>query len=228
MFAIASDRPWNESLGQRLEQRTGQPFQCVRSPQDLAPEALAAAGVRVIFFPHWSHKIPATLYEAFECVVFHMTDLPYGRGGSPLQNLIVRGHEDTMLSALRCVEALDAGPVYMKRRLNLNGSAEEIFLRADALIESMIVEWVNERPEPVPQEGEPTVFRRRKPADSDWSGVGELEAVFDHIRMLDAPGYPPAFVDVGPFRLEFTRASRRVDAVVAEVRIIRRDAGEND
>ncbi len=26
----------------------------------------------------------------FECVCFHMTDVPYGRGGSPLQNLIIR------------------------------------------------------------------------------------------------------------------------------------------
>jgi len=37
-----------------------------------------------------------------------MTDVPYGRGGSPLQNLIVRGHTETKLTALRCVRDLDA------------------------------------------------------------------------------------------------------------------------
>ena len=44
-----------------------------------------------------------------------MTDLPYGRGGSPLQNLIINGHKETMMSALRCVQELDAGPIYLKK-----------------------------------------------------------------------------------------------------------------
>lgn len=43
-----------------------------------------------IFLPHWSYIIPREITDNWECVVFHMTDLPYGRGGSPLQNLIVR------------------------------------------------------------------------------------------------------------------------------------------
>ncbi len=56
-----------------------------------------------------------------------MTDLPYGRGGSPLQNLIQRGHTSTMLTALRCGAGLDTGDVYLKQPLSLHGSAEEIF-----------------------------------------------------------------------------------------------------
>ena len=42
-----------------------------------------------------------------------MTDLPFGRGGSPLQNLIVRGYKETMLSAIKCVGEVDAGPIYI-------------------------------------------------------------------------------------------------------------------
>jgi methionyl-tRNA formyltransferase len=67
---------------------------------------------RYVFFAHWSWKIPRAVYEAHECVIFHMTDVPFGRGGSPLQNLISRGIYETKLSALRCVEEMDAGPVY--------------------------------------------------------------------------------------------------------------------
>ena len=37
--------------------------------------------------------------------------------------------------------------------------------------------------------------------------------------MLDAEGYPPAFVQVGPYKLEFSRASRKVGAVDANVKI---------
>ena len=75
-----------------------------------------------------------------------MTDLPYGLGGSPLQNLIHRGHTSTMLTALRCSAGLDAGDVYLKQPLSLHGSAEEIFLKADGLIEQMIEHIVIEDP----------------------------------------------------------------------------------
>jgi methionyl-tRNA formyltransferase len=61
-----------------------------------------------------------------------MTDIPYGRGGSPLQNLIARRRKKkTKLSALRMVEELDAGPVYTKTNISLMGRAEEIYLVAE-------------------------------------------------------------------------------------------------
>lgn len=228
MYALASHRPWNRALCRRLEQRTGQAFRLIDSPDQLEAQSLRSDSIRTIFFPHWSYKIPAVVYEPFECIIFHMTDLPYGRGGSPLQNLIMSGHESTVISALRCVEALDAGPVYLKAPLNLNGSAEEIYLRADRIIESMIVSLIEERPAAFPQVGEPILFKRRRPEQGDWSDAPDLDSVFDRIRMLDADGYPPAFVDVGPFRLRFTRASRRTDAVLADVRITVRDHGDSD
>ena len=87
-----------------------------------------------------------------------MTDLPYGRGGSPLQNLIFRGHLETKITALRCIGELDAGPVYMKRPLSLNGSASEIFLRAADVVEKMIGEIVHTEPIPEPQKASQLFF----------------------------------------------------------------------
>ena len=113
-----------------------------------------------------------------------MAHLPYGRGGSPLQNLIVRGHERTMISAIRCVEEMDAGPVYMKRELSLHGSAEEIYLRASRIIGQMMLEIVEEQPVPQPQQGRAVFFERRHPADSDLSQVTSLKEAYDLIRML--------------------------------------------
>jgi methionyl-tRNA formyltransferase len=40
---------------------------------------------------HWSWKVSDEVVGRFECVCFHITDVPFGRGGSPLQNLIVQG-----------------------------------------------------------------------------------------------------------------------------------------
>jgi methionyl-tRNA formyltransferase len=190
-----------------------------REPHELTHEALAPLAPRWVFFPHWSWKIPPDIHENFECVIFHMTDVPFGRGGSPLQNLIVRGFEATKLTALRCVEEMDAGPVYLQRDLSLLGTAEEILLRASAVIGGMIKEIALQRPAPVPQSGEPTIFKRRKPADGDLGKAGTLEEAHDLVRMLDADGYPRAFADIGPFRIEFSRSSLRRGEILADARI---------
>lgn len=145
--------------------------------------------------------------------------MPFGRGGSPIQNLIARGIYETRITALRCVEEMDAGPIYLKKPLYLYGAAEEIFLRASIIIENMIVELLENAPEPKPQEGKAVVFKRRKPAESNLAAAHTLEQVFDHIRMLDAEGYPNAFLQYGPFILEFTRASMKTGRIVADVQI---------
>ena len=67
-----------------------------------------------------------------------MTDLPFGRGGSPLQNLVERGIYETKVSAIRCCKELDGGDVYMKKPLSLWGTAEEIYLRAAELTKEMM------------------------------------------------------------------------------------------
>jgi methionyl-tRNA formyltransferase len=154
-----------------------------------------------------------------------MADVPYGRGGSPLQNLIRRGHAETKLAALRCVAEMDAGPVYLKRPLALSGTAEEIFLRAADLMEEMIEEMIETRPKPVEQSGEPVIFRRLRPEDGDLAAAPSLRQAFDMIRMLDADGYPPAFVRAGGYRFEFSRASLRPGEIVADVRIRADDEG---
>ena len=48
-------------------------------------------------FPHWSNIVPSNITGKFDCVCFRTTDLPFGRGGSPLQNLIVRGVEKQII-----------------------------------------------------------------------------------------------------------------------------------
>ena len=62
-----------------------------------------------------------------------MTDVPYGRGGSPLQHLILAGHRETKVSALRMVEAFDAGPVYLKAPMDLTTAFDDIATHPDDL-----------------------------------------------------------------------------------------------
>ena len=196
-------------------------MESITAPAQLTPSAVAAIDPQWIFVPHWSHLIPESIWGPWPTVIFHMTDLPYGRGGSPLQNLIQRGHNSTMLTGLRCGAGLDAGDIYLKQPLSLHGNAEEIFLRADSLIEQMIKQIVLEEPMATPQQGEPVLFSRRKPAQSNLGNCPEsdLGAWYDQIRMLDAEGYPHAFLEIHGMRLEFRRVCQRSDGLHADVRI---------
>jgi methionyl-tRNA formyltransferase len=195
----------------------------VRSSEELTAAHMRTLSPDWIFFPHWSRQIPADVFAAFRCVIFHMTDLPYGRGGSPLQNLIVRGHRETRLTALRCVRELDAGPVYLKRQLALGGSAEEILRRASTIMVEMILEIVRTEPQPVEQVGDVVTFKRRTPKESDLCAVSSLNAVYDHIRMLDAESYPPAFIACNGLVYEFREAKHHGDSIEARVRIRKRE-----
>lgn len=198
-------------------------FHFIENKQELNINLLKEIDPKYIFFPHWSYLIPEEIFHNFDCIVFHMTNLPFGRGGSPLQNLISRGITHTKISAIKVIRKLDAGPVYLKKELCLNGNAEEIFLRACTIISGMIDEIIKENPIPSEQTGEPVFFNRRKPEMSNINSLKHLNKLYDQIRMLDADGYPRAFLENDNFRFEFSRASYKSDnSIIADVRIFKK------
>lgn len=222
-YILLSAKSWHDEVFQNLSKREGEEWIRISDKEDFSFDKLEEIRPDRVFIPHWSYIIPREIFETFECIVFHMTDLPYGRGGSPLQNLIARGHWDTKISAIRVDEGIDIGKLYLKAPLSLLGTAQEIFLRSGVIIGSMIITIIEEDPQPVAQQGEAVNFRRRKLNDGDISGLVEIEKVFDFIRMLDCEGYPPAFLETEKFKFEFSRATLKADkSIVADVRIIKK------
>ena len=71
----------------------------------------------------------------------------------------------------------------------------------------------------MPQEGEIVHFKRRRLEDGNLERLTETVDVYNYIRMLDAEGYPSAFLQVGNLRFEFCAASIDGDQVNAKVRI---------
>lgn len=225
-YIVASSKSWHKSKFDALRCREAGRWIWVSSPEELLRSVSEESKLRYIFFLHWNWRVPAELWSRFECVCFHMTDVPYGRGGSPLQNLIVAGHKSTKLSALRMVEEMDAGPVYAKRELSLDGRAEEVYIRAGEISFEIISWMVSNEPNAEPQPKlEGANFKRRTPMQSVLPISGMLQLVYDHIRMLDAPTYPLAFVEYGDFRLEFSNAELVGDEIVARV-VIRKNPVE--
>lgn len=178
---------------------------------------------RYIFFLHYSNFVPVSLINKYECVCFHMTDVPYGRGGSPLQNLIIRGHKLTKLTALKMVKQFDAGPIYLKKNLCLEGSAEEIFLRQSKIAAEMIDIIASNEIEPIEQQGKPTIFKRRTPSESAIPNDLSIDQLYDFIRMLDAEDYPKSFLNHGGFHFEFDRVNRYTNKLICNVEITKNE-----
>ncbi len=120
----------------------------------------------LVFFVHWSMRVPPEFVANRDCVNFHCTALPYGRGGHPIENLIIRGHSSTVLTAHRMDGGLDTGPVLARQRgLSLSGSREDILGRFSVPVAEMMRDIANEeRLDGESQRGEPVVFTRL----TDW------------------------------------------------------------
>ena len=218
-YLMVGNKPWARRVFDEVVSKYPGQWHFVDSREKLTLENVCALSPRYIFLLHWSWRVPDELINAHECVCFHMTDLPYGRGGSPLQNLIIRGHRHTKLSALRMTHDFDAGPIYLKENLSLEGSAEEIYVRAAGLSAEMIKRIISEELQPLPQIGEVVVFKRRNPGQSEILEVDSLQTLYDFIRMLDAEVYPRAFIDHRGFRYEFSKATLCDGKIVADVTI---------
>lgn len=221
---ILSEKSWNQDLVKKLSKKNNKiKWLVINNRLDFNITKLESINPVKIFIPHWSYIIPDIIFEKFECIVFHMTDLPFGRGGSPLQNLIVLGKDKTKISALKVIKELDAGPIYLKKDLCLNGNAEEIFKRANSIIESMIIEIIDKDLIPEEQKGEVFYFKRRKPKDGNIFNLKDLKLIYDYIRMLDAEGYPRAFIENEFFKFEFFNANfKEGKEIHAEIRIVKK------
>ena len=91
--------------------------------------------------------------------MFHTAPL-YGRGGSPIQNLILEGFDKAPVCAIKMTRELDSGPIYASSSISLAGSLKDIFSRLNVALNGLIEEITENNPSAVPQRGEPHIFKR--------------------------------------------------------------------
>ena len=219
-YIIATIKDWNINQYNKSIYKKSKNWYLVTDTKKLTIAYVKSIKPKYIFFPHWSKKVDTKIINNYECVCFHETDVPYGRGGSPIQNLIIRNHKKTIITALKMTDKIDAGPIYLKTQLKLNGSAQQIYERASKKIYKMISIIVKKKIMPVAQKGKVVKFKRRKPKQSILSKkTKSLSELYNHIRMLDAKTYPTAFIKYGNLKIEFKKAKINRKTINASVSI---------
>jgi methionyl-tRNA formyltransferase len=130
-------------------------------------------------------------------IVIHASDLPHGKGFSPLQWQILEGKNDIPLTLFEAVEGVDAGPYYLKDFINYNGSELYFELRemlGEKIIEMSILFIENfNHMIPIRQTGIETFYPRRKKKDDQIDPQKSIIELFNHFRIADNEKYPLFF-----------------------------------
>ena len=95
--------------------------------------------IKRIYIIHWGFKIPQYIINKYECISFHMSKLPYGIGGSPLQNLIIRNKKKSHLSIFKTSHKVDEGEIIKQLEFSLAGNADQILNRVTKICINQIV-----------------------------------------------------------------------------------------
>ena len=167
------------------------------NPKKLSYNYVKKINPEIIFFPDWSWIVPDQIIDDFTCVCFHESNLPKFRGGSPIQNQIIRGIEKTKSTAFIMTKQLDDGEILLQKDLSLKGSLENIFDRMFRNDYDMIEKIIKGQYKKRKQSGKPSLYKRRKKEDSELMNLDyPKKYLYNFIRMLSDP-YPNAFLRIG-------------------------------
>ena len=204
-YVFCAYRKWALELFDILDERYDN-FFLIKNPKQLNYKKIKKINPKFIFFPDWSWKVPKEIFQNFDCICFHEADLPKFRGGSPLQNQIIRGVEKTKTTAFLMNDKMDEGPIIMKKTLSLKGGITQIFERMKVNDLEIIDKILSSKFMTKKQTGRGSVYKRRQPKDSDILSLDHSKKyLYDFIRMLEDP-YPNAFLKFGKHKIIFKHA----------------------
>ena len=206
VYLFCGYRDWSLKLYQKLSEKYDDVI-IIKSPKKLTYSFVKKLNPEFIFFPDWSWIIPQIITNNYKCVCLHESNLPKFRGGSPLQNQIIRGITKTKTTAFFMSNGIDKGDIILQRNLSLKGKIEDIFLRMIENDFKIIVKIISGKYTIKKQKGNPTLFKRRKPEESELKNLNfSKKYLYDFIRMLDNP-YPNAFLKSGKRKIIFKSAN---------------------
>jgi len=201
-YLFCAHRNWALELYTKLNKKYKNMI-LLDNPKKLKLNYIKKINPKLIFFPDWSWIIPNEIVQKYQCVCFHESNLPKFRGGSPIQNQIIRGIKNTKTTSFIMNEKLDAGDILLQKDLSLEGSLDDIFSRMISNDYFLINKIINGKFKKQKQTGKITTYKRRKPKESELISLDfSKKYLYDFIRMLADP-YPNAFIKIGKKKIIF-------------------------
>lgn len=132
-------------------------------------------------------------------LVVHESDLPRGRGWSPMTWQVLEGKNRIPVTLFEAEASVDSGPIYAQTEMALQGHELVDELRASQAAATLrLCEWwVQNYPVGVQaarvQQGSATMYPRRRAEDSRLDPARTLAAQFNLLRVVDNHNYPAFF-----------------------------------
>ncbi|MCZ2443321.1 MAG: hypothetical protein LC101_06070 [Flavobacteriales bacterium] len=132
-------------------------------------------------------------------LVVHESDLPQGKGWSPLTWQIIEGKNRIPVTLIEAAEQVDSGIIYAQTYIDFEGHELVNELRKQQAQATLYLcrEFIDNYPLSTEsgqlQQGEESFYARRRPADSLIDIDKSLNEQFDLLRVVDNENYPAFF-----------------------------------
>ncbi|MDD4754286.1 MAG: formyltransferase family protein [Desulfitobacteriaceae bacterium] len=154
----------------------------------------------VVFFLGCGQIVPSNILEKNKHnLVVHESNLPQGKGWSPLTWQILEGKNDIPIVLFEAAEKVDSGVIYLKETMHFTGTelVEELrVIQANATFK-LCLEFIDNYPDiidkAVNQERESSYYRRRTPEDSRLDPDKTIREQLNLLRVVDNERYPAFF-----------------------------------
>ena len=144
---------------------------------------------------------PSFLRKNKHNLVVHESNLPKGKGWSPLTWQILEGSNEIPIVLFEATKDVDSGDIYLKDVIKLNGYEliDEIREKQATKTKELVLKFLELYPNvlPLKQKGKETFYRRRTPEDSKLKIDKSLKEQFSLLRVVDNDKYPAFFVYKG-------------------------------
>lgn len=130
-------------------------------------------------------------------LVIHESNLPQGKGWSPLTWQVLEGENEIPITLFEAADKVDSGKIYLQDRIKLDGTELNVELKRKQGLKTkeLILDFVNQYPDidGRPQVGEETYYPKRRPEDSELDPNKTIREQFNLLRVVDNERYPAFF-----------------------------------
>jgi methionyl-tRNA formyltransferase len=131
-------------------------------------------------------------------LVIHESQLPKGKGWSPLTWQVLEGENKIPITLFEATDKVDAGKVYFRDFINLNGDEllSEIKQKQGEKTIDLILKFLSNYKnfQGEIQKGESTYYARRNYKDSELNINDSIKNQFNLLRVCDNERYPAFFI----------------------------------
>ena len=130
-------------------------------------------------------------------IVIHASDLPKGKGFSPLMWQVLENKKKIKVSMIKAIKKVDSGPIIFKKQIKLNGTElyDELRLKLSKVIvdlmKKLLIVYPNLKLKS--QKGNSTFYKKRQPKDSNLNINKSLKSQFNLLRTCDNRNWPAFF-----------------------------------